>query len=325
MNLIIIISLSIVSLLISIIFGNKSIANKKLTAKNELLSRQKSEIESQRDEIETQKNIITEQWREVEDVNQKLFSSLNYAERIQRAAVSSIEDVKVLFSESFVYYKPRDIVSGDYYRCVKCGRFSVMITADCTGHGIPGAFLSMLGLSGLKEFLATENDAENQGSILDRMRGFIKTTLAGKNGKETISDGMDMTICCFDFDNMELRYAIANQKIILIRRGELQRIKGDNMPVGRYVREKEHFESFTMKIEKGDIFYMFSDGIEDQLGGNTSDGYGRKFLLRNLQNFLLEISLEPMEKQRELLDEKVLAWRGNMPQVDDMTLVGIRV
>ena len=323
--MIVIISLIVVSLLIFRIFWNKRTANKQLAAKNELLSQQKSEIESQRDEIEAQKNIITEQWQEVEEVNQKLFSSINYAERIQRAAVSAIEDVKALFPESFVYYKPRDIVSGDYYRCAKCGRFSVMITADCTGHGIPGAFLSMLGLSGLKEFMVSESDAENPGTVLDRMRTFIKSTLGAPKGKSAIDDGMDMTICAFDFANMELRYAIANQKIIYIRDGLAQRLRGDNMPVGRYVREREHFESFTMKIQKGDMFYMFSDGIEDQLGGDSADGMGRKFLVRNLEAFLLEVSGEPAETQCELLDNKILAWRGGTPQIDDMTMVGIRV
>ena len=323
--MIVIISLSVISVLIFLIFWHKRTANKQLAAKNEMLSQQKSEIESQRDEIEAQKNIITEQWQEVEEVNQKLFSSINYAERIQRAAVSAIEDVKALFPESFVYYKPRDIVSGDYYRCAKCGRFSVMITADCTGHGIPGAFLSMLGLSGLKEFLVSESDAENPGAVLDNMRTFIKSTLGAPKGKSAIDDGMDMTICAFDFANMELRYAIANQKIIYIRDGSAQRLRGDNMPVGRYVREREHFESFTMKIQKGDMFYMFSDGIEDQLGGDSADGMGRKFLVRNLEAFLLEVSGEPAETQSELLDKKILAWRKNIPQIDDMTLVGIRV
>ena len=323
--MIVIISLSVISVLIFLIFWHKRIANKQLAAKNEILSQQKSEIESQRDEIEAQKNIITEQWQEVEEVNQKLFSSINYAERIQRAAVSAIEDVKALFPDSFVYYKPRDIVSGDYYRCGRCGRFSVMITADCTGHGIPGAFLSMLGLSGLKEFMVSESDAEKPGTVLDRMRTFIKSTLGAPKGKHSLDDGMDMTICCFDFENMELRYAIANQKIIYIRGGSARRLKGDNMPVGRYVREREHFESFAMKIQKGDMFYMFSDGIEDQLGGDNADGFGRKFLVRNLEAFLLEVSGEPAETQCELLDNKILAWRGGTPQIDDMTMVGIRV
>ena len=292
-------------------------ANKQLIQKNQLLDQQNSEIEDQ-------KNIIIGQWREVEEVNKKLIDSINYAERIQRAAVSSEKEVSELFPNNFVYYKPRDIVSGDYYRAVKCGKYSVMITADCTGHGIPGAFLSMLGISSLKEFMSTENDAENPGIVLDKMRNFIKTTLVSKDGK-TIDDGMDMTICCFDFQNMELRYAIANQRIILIRQNKALRIKGDSMPVGRYIREKEHFQTFSLKLEKGDTFYMFSDGIEDQLGGDDNNGIGRKFLIRNLEAFLLEISSQPFEAQKTLLDKKITSWRGEIPQIDDMTMICIQV
>ena len=172
--------------------------------------------------------------------------------------------------------------------------------------------------------MSTENDAENPGIVLDKMRNFIKTTLVSKDGK-TIDDGMDMTICCFDFQNMELRYAIANQRIILIRQNKALRIKGDSMPVGRYIREKEHFQTFSLKLEKGDTFYMFSDGIEDQLGGDDNNGIGRKFLIRNLEAFLLEISSQPFEAQKTLLDKKITSWRGEIPQIDDMTMICIQV
>ena len=137
-------------------------ANRELTEKNNQLDQQKSEIlaqrdeiTAQRDEIATQKEIITQQWQEVEEVNKKLVSSINYAQRIQTAAISLQSEVDALFPENFVYYKPRDIVSGDYYRVANCGKYRVLITADCTGHGIPGAFLSMLGISALKEYCVT--------------------------------------------------------------------------------------------------------------------------------------------------------------------------
>ncbi|MBR4265914.1 MAG: serine/threonine-protein phosphatase [Bacteroidales bacterium] len=272
-----------------------------------------------------QKNLLLDkQKEEIENFNNQLISSINYAERIQRAAVSSEEDVKTLFPNSFVLYLPRDIVSGDYYRAVQCGKYSVMITADCTGHGIPGAFLSMLGISSINSFITKESDAENPGTILDRMRNFIKQTLVSKNTEE-IGDGMDMTICCFDTENMELKYAVANQRIILIRDGVAKRLKGDNMPVGRYLREREHFETFSMKLQKGDIIYMFSDGIEDQLGGDDSDGLGHKYLIRTLENFLLKNSSEPLENQKQLLITEITSWRGNIPQIDDITMVGIKV
>ena len=299
-----------------------------LMLKNEILNQQKSEIEAQRDEIESQKNeielqknIITEQWHEVEAVNIKLIHSINYAQRIQRAALSKIEEVKELFPDSFVFYCPRDIVSGDFYRCLRCGKYAVMITADCTGHGIPGGFLSMLGLSGLKEFMVSEYDAENPGTVLDRMKIFIKSTLVSSLKGKIMDDGMDMTICCYDFDKMVMHYAIAAQTAYIIRNGNAIKLKGDSMPVGRYVRETDHFQSLTAPIQKGDMVYTFSDGIQDQPGGRDK----RKFLQKNLVALLVSFADKPTDEQPQILEEKILAWRDTNPQIDDMTLVGIRV
>lgn len=270
-------------------------ANSVLSEKNMLLSQQKAEI----------------------------ISSIRYAERIQRAAIPSQSDVSAVFPESFVLYRPRDIVSGDYYRALKCGRFSVMITADCTGHGIPGAFLSMLGISSLKEFMTDEKDAENPGTVLDRMRSFIKATLITKTDK-MVDDGMDMTICCFDFENMELSYAIANQTAYIIRGSEVIKLKGDKMPVGRYIIEKEHFQTLKVNVCKGDIIYMFSDGLQDQLGGRGTD-FGHKFMAKNLQKLLSGTAVHPISEQSEIVEKAFNDWRGDKPQTDDITLVGIRV
>ena len=296
--------------------------NSELILKNELLNNQKAEIEAQRDEIESQKNIIAKQLHNVDQVNRKLFKSINYARLIQRAAVSSLEDVRWLFPESFVYYSPRDIVSGDFYRAESCGRFSVIVTADCTGHGIPGAFLSMLGISALKEFLVTEQDAERPGTVLDRMRAFVKSTLvADSQHGLTISDGMDISIFCVDTDTMEAHYATANQKIYIIRKGEAIKLSGDNMPVGRYVMEREHFQTFTINLQKGDTVYMYTDGIIDQLGEKTQ----KKFLAINLVHTLVAIADKPMDTQYQILEKTIDDWRGTNPQLDDMTMVGFRI
>lgn len=304
-------------------------ANNTLMLKNRILATQKaeiedqkSEIEKQKSEIEIQKNVITGQWLEVETVNKKLINSIEYARRIQGAVISSTKDVDKVFKENFVYYRPRDIVSGDFYRAVKCGRYSVMITADCTGHGIPGGFLSMLGISSLKEFMSTENDAANPGSVLDRMRTFLKTTLISEADK-TVDDGMDMTVCCFDFEKMELRYAIANQTAVIVRKGTAIKLKGDTMPVGRYVRE-DCFQTLSIPLEHGDMVYMYSDGIQDQLGGETR-GFGRKFLGKNLHNLLISFAEEDLGKQCAILHNTITTWRNGRQQVDDMTMIGIRV
>ncbi|MCR5453467.1 MAG: SpoIIE family protein phosphatase [Bacteroidales bacterium] len=309
----------------------KQKANQELVEKNYMLDTQnceimaqRDEIECQRDEIESQKEVITKQWHEVETVNKKLFQSINYAQRIQTAAISQKNEIDAVFPECFVYYRPRDIVSGDYYKVAKCGKYHVMIVADCTGHGIPGGFLSMLGISALKEYCTTEQDAANPGIILDNMRNFIKTTLVSSVPTQ-VGDGMEMTICSFDFDAMELRYASANQNACLVRRGEPIKLKGDRMPVGRYFVEKEHFTTFTLPIEKGDMVYMYSDGIQDQPGGDSSDLYGKKFLSKNLVALLVDMCDKPIDTQCDILDKSITRWRNARPQVDDMTLVGIRV
>ena len=263
---------------------------------------------------------MAEKNMEIREVNQKMLASVIYASRIQAAVISSIVDVKAIFPENFVLYRPRDIVGGDYYRAIRCGRYSVMITADCTGHGIPGALLSMLGVSALREYMVTEYDAENPGTVLDRIRTFIKSTLVAKDGR-TLDDGMDMTICCFDFEKMEIRYAIANQTALILRGDNVIKLKGDSMPVGKYIVERTHFQTLTVNIEKGDMVYMFSDGLQDQLGGSNC----KKFLLKNLIATLVEIHNEPLNEQRIALEQEIIAWRGGISQIDDMTMVGIRV
>ena len=319
--------LVLVSLLVFFIvcaLNIKRKANRELSEKNQQLDHQKSEILAQRDEIATQKEIITQQWQEVEEVNKKLVSSINYAQRIQTAAISLQSEVDALFPENFVYYKPRDIVSGDYYRVANCGKYRVLITADCTGHGIPGAFLSMLGISALKEYCVTEDDAANPGIILDHMREFIKTTLVSST-KKTIDDGMDMTICCYDLAAMEMRYAAANQSAYIVRNGEAIRLKGDRMPVGRYVLDNKHFATHIQPIEHGDMIYTFSDGIQDQPGGELDNELGKKFLTKNLVKLLTEIAPKPLAEQRDIIDKTITKWRNGRPQVDDITMIGIRV
>lgn len=289
-------------------------ANAALSDKNDILLQQKNEIASQRDEILMQRD-------QLESVNTELVRSISYAERIQRATVPSIVDIQNIFLDSFIIHHPRDIVSGDFFRAEKCGRYSVMILADCTGHGIPGAFLSMLGISALKEYMVSEYDAENPGTVLDRVRDFIKSTLVTTYDGSDISDGMDMTICCFDPENMQLRYAIANQKALLVHNGVATKLIGDKMPVGRSIMERGNFRSFSVTLEHGDMLYMFSDGIQDQFGGE----HQKKFKLVTLIDTLVSVSERPLEQQSAFIDGVVLAWRGENPQVDDMTLVGIRV
>ena len=323
---------SFVVFFITRILKIKKKANATLSEQNGILVSQKAEIEAQRDqieaqrdEIEIQKNLIIDQMKEVEKVNNQLLASINYAQRIQRAALSSTEEMKNNFKESFIFYQPKDIVSGDFYITEKYGRFSVMITADCTGHGIPGAFLSILGIAAIKDYFRTEEDAANPGTVLDRIRNFIKDTI-NSHSESRLNDGMDMTICSFDFQSMTLTYAIANQRVLLVRNGEAITLKGDNMPVGRCSYERDHFVTLNTKIEPNDMVYMFSDGIQDQFGFENGDSLRlRKFSSRRLNDTLTSLSPLPATKQLDELSKNITKWRDTNLQTDDMTLIGIRV
>lgn len=310
----------------------KKKANTVLSEQNGILINQKAEIEAQRDkieaqrnEIETQKNLITEQMYVVKQVNNQLLASITYAQRIQRAALSSTEEMNRNFNESFIFYRPKDIVSGDYYVTEKYGKYSVMITADCTGHGIPGAFLSILGIAAIKQYLRTEEDAAQPGVVLDRIREFIKSTL-NSHSERRLNDGMDMSICSFDFESMNLIYGIANQKVLLVRNGEVTLLKGDKMPVGRCSYEHGDFQTLSIKLELGDMVYMFSDGIQDQFGEpEGSKDHPKKFGSRRLGETLATISSLGTTEQAHIIGETIDKWRGNYPQTDDQSLVGIRI
>ena len=305
------VSLLIGSGLILRVFFVKREANKELMVKNEILHQQKTEIEAQRDEIENQRNEIV--------------GSLGYAQRIQRAAIPSEEDINKLFPNNFVYYCPRDIVSGDFYYAAKCGKYKVFVVADCTGHGVPGGFLSMLGISSLKEFLVTEQDAENPGIVMDEMKAAVLNTLVNSaDDGLTVSDGMDMIICCFDFENLKLYYSAANLKGCIIRNLQPIKLIGDKMPVGRYYYEKDHFTTFTMDLQKGDIIYMYTDGIQDQFGGPGND-LGVKFSGKKLLALLIEINSRPLSEQKNIIDDKIEKWRNGRSQTDDMTMAAVIV
>lgn len=328
-------ALIVVSILVFFIFRILKIkkkANDALSEQNGVLISQKAEIMAQRDKIEAQrneiaiqKNLITEQMHEVEQVNNDLLQSIIYARRIQRAALSSKDEMAENFKDSFVLYRPRNIVSGDYYITEKYGRFSVIITADCTGHGIPGAFLSILGIAAIKEYMRSEEDAETPGVVLDRMRNFIKETLSSTETSK-ITDGMDMSICSIDNTNMKMHYAIANQKILIVRNGESIILKGDNMPVGRCSYEREHFTSFTEDIQLGDMLYTFSDGLQDQFSEtDPTNGRQKKFSNKRLVENLVKIASLPTSEQCKSIESIIDQWRGSTPQTDDMTLIGIRI
>ena len=317
---IVIISLAVVGTLLFLLmmfvyrmWKVKKVANNELSQKNRLLDQQKHEIQAQRDELEQVHNAVV--------------SSVKYSERIQRAAIPHESEIKRLFPESFVYYRPRDIVSGDFYYAAQCGKYKVFVVSDCTGHGIPGGFLSMLGISSLKEFLVTEQDAAEPGKVLDNMRNFIKDTLVSTDDSGSlVYDGMEMVICSFDLENHRLVYASAYQSAYIIRDDNVIRLSCDKMPVGRYFNEKEHFTTREEILQPGDMVYLFSDGIQDQTNlSDPSHPLGKKFQVSNLLSVLKSVVHSSAAEQCIAVDNAVEQWRNGAEQVDDITLVGIRI
>ncbi|HYG50276.1 MAG TPA: PP2C family protein-serine/threonine phosphatase [Flavobacteriales bacterium] len=226
----------------------------------------------------------------------------------------------------FILYKPKDIVSGDFYYALAHKpqnhphELFFLCTADCTGHGVPGALMSMMGISCLNESII-ERNFFHPGEVLDDVRKSIITSLNPEGSEEESKDGMDCALCVYDFDNMNLEIALANNPLWLVRDGKVTEYQADKMPVGKYSEEMKSFRTQQIKLQKGDIIYTFTDGYADQFGGPK----GKKFKYKQLEELLLKNAHLPMEKQKEILDQSFEAWRGTFEQIDDVCVIGVKV
>ena len=269
--------------------------------------------------ISKQKNEIEQQKHFVEEKNKEVMDSIHYAKRIQRALLTSENYFKKYVRDFFVLYKPKDIVSGDFYWALNLNNKFYVATADCTGHGVPGAFMSLLNISFLNEVII-EKKITRPDLVLDEIRNDIIKAL-NPEGNEKAKDGMDCSLCCFDFEKMELTVAAANNPVWILRNGKLLEIKPDKMPVGMYTDELKPFSLEIFKIEKDDIVYTFTDGYADQFGGPK----GKKFKYKQLEITLIANSDKPMAEQREILSTVFDAWKEGLEQIDDVLLIAIKV
>ncbi len=264
--------------------------------------------------------LLAEQKAEIVKQKEEITDSIKYAKRIQTAILPSAELASQILPDYFILFRPRDIVSGDYYWMNKVGNKVIIVAADCTGHGVPGAFMSMLGVSFLNE-IVNKNHELIPAEILNQLRAAVKRTL-GQTGKEgEAKDGMDIALCVLDTTTMELQYAGAYNPLYVYRNSELLEYKADKMPIGIYVREKESFTNNVIALEKGDTFYIFSDGYVDQFGGET----GGKFKTKAFKELLSQIQDKTMAEQREILNTTIDNWRGKIDQIDDIIVLGVRV
>ncbi len=272
-----------------------------------------AEIEKQKSEIEKQRDQIAQQNREIKD-------SIHYAKRIQSAVLPDERILAEAVKDYFILFRPRDIVSGDFYWFYRHENYLVVAAADCTGHGVPGAFMSMLGMSLLNEIMNKDRIFEAH-RILNKLRDYIKLMLGQTGKSDEAKDGMDMALVVLDLEKRVMQYAGAYNPLILIRNNQLIEYKGDKMPIGIQVNEKESFTNHVIEMQENDRFYIFSDGYADQFGGPD----GAKFKTRPFKNLLLEIHQRPMEEQKKILEQRLLEWMGNEPQIDDILVIGIHI
>lgn len=250
----------------------------------------------------------------------QITSSIHYAKRIQEAILPNPELIQKSIPKSFIYYKPKDIVSGDFYWFSdKHKPHTFFATVDCTGHGVPGAFMSMIGNTILNK-LINEKQMIDTGKILDAMEIELRKALNREDHFQATSDGMDLALINICSETNQLFFAGAQRPIIHISDNTLFEHKGTRRSIGQDYDEHIHYDSKTISLKKGDCIYMFSDGYPDQFGGK----YGKKLMKKRLKEFLLKIHQHPMEQQKELLHEELMNWKGEEEQVDDILVVGIQ-
>lgn len=286
---------------------NEKVLEQKVIERTEQVVKQKEEIELKTKELEILFKQVTD--------------SIHYAKRIQEAILPPSNLVKQILPESFVLYKPKDIVSGDFYWIDKKNEWSYFAAVDCTGHGVPGAFMSIVGYNLLKDILKNTDSIE-PSIIMDKMNDGVAHTLHTNttSGKQT-KDGMDMTLCALNYKTLELQFSGAFNPLYIIRGEELIQYKADKFPVGMFIGEKQKFTNHLIQLQKGDTIYIFSDGYADQFGGPK----GKKFMAGNFRQLLSDVSKMPIEKQKTLLNQTIEEWRGNLEQVDDILIIGVKV
>jgi serine phosphatase RsbU (regulator of sigma subunit) len=285
---------------------NERVLEAKVVERTEEVVRQKEEIEIQN--------------RKLEIIYKHITDSIRYAKRLQDAILPPVSFVNRLLPESFILFKPKDIVSGDFYWMFEEEDRFYVAAVDCTGHGVPGAFMSIVGNNMLNQ-IVKERPGLNAGQMLDELNIFAGKTINQHSDEAAVRDGMDMTLAIIDKKTGAMDMAGANNSLYLFRNGELKEYKADKMPIGYVEGMAKKFTNNHIELQKGDTVYLFSDGYADQFGGPK----GKKFMVGQFRTFLSQIHKLPMNEQHHTLDSTIEQWRGNLEQVDDILVIGFRV
>ncbi|MBS1635580.1 MAG: SpoIIE family protein phosphatase [Bacteroidetes bacterium] len=296
--------ISVVGLLIiAFVLYSRNLLRKKANAKLEIVNR----------EIQLQKELV-------EHKNKEITDSIYYAKRIQKALLTSDNYIRRHLPEFFVTYMPKDIVSGDFYWAIHANSRFYIMAADCTGHGVPGAMMSMLCINFLNEII-TERHITEPEAILNQLRKDVIRALNPEDSTEESQDGMDCTLIAMDLTRKHLDYSAANNSFYILRNGNIIVCRADKMPVGKSPREHEPFKQYEQTLEPGDFIIMLTDGYADQFGGT----HGKKFKYKQLEELLISHAHLAPAELKALLESTITSWRGNLEQVDDITVIGIKV
>ncbi|MCC7332954.1 MAG: tetratricopeptide repeat protein [Flavobacteriales bacterium] len=283
-------------------------------------NKQKKIIEQKEQETQKQNLVISQQKELIEIRHKEITDSINYAERIQHALLASKKILDENLQEYFIFFKPKDVVSGDFYWATTLNnRNFALMCADSTGHGVPGAIMSILNIACLKE--TSLLGITSPDLFLNEARKLVIENLKNDGSPDGGKDGMDGSLLCFDFVNKKLECANANNPVLIVRNHELIEIKADRFPIGKHDRDKEPFTLHTIQLQEGDMIYTFTDGFADQFGGVQ----GKKFKYKKLQELLIQISKETMADQKLKLNNTFNEWKGNLEQVDDVTIFGVKI
>ncbi|MHC1704252.1 MAG: PP2C family protein-serine/threonine phosphatase [Tenuifilaceae bacterium] len=256
----------------------------------------------------------------VEKQHSSIKESIRYAKRIQEAVLQPEEQINEILQENFILFKPRDIVSGDFYWIKQIDNFIIIVAADSTGHGVPGAFMSMLGVSFLNE-IVRKKEVTKASDIIEHLRTEIIEALQQKGTSGEQKDGMDIALCVLDNSSNEIQFCGANNNLIIVTAAkEIKEIYSDKMPVAIY-ENMQPFTNHTFSLQRGDSIYLATDGYVDQFGGQ----YDKKFKINQLKDIFVDISDKPMNEQKDILNTNFENWKGDHEQTDDVTIIGIRI
>ena len=290
-----------------------------LYAKNQEILQQKEEIITQNDVLIQQNKEIELQRNELQHYKTNVQASITYARRIQSSLMPDISDLKQVYSQVALINKPRDIISGDFLFFKKFEHKSILIVADCTGHGVPGALMSILNMTILKELLR-ENANMSSAQLLNKTREIVKTDFKQESTIKKVNDGMDASVILYNKENQEINFAGAYRPLYIFKNNEFISIEADKQPVSAFIKEKPFTDNY-IKAAKNDILYVFSDGIYDQISQNHNSKYG----LKKFREFLKSIHNNDLDIQTTQIIEEWEKWKEDTRQTDDIILVVVKI